>query len=331
MNDRKIKKKPRSRSQNGPEQSLETPDAPKNYRPRGERKKDIENPFVARQEEDVRLPDKAPGQRRRNPGMIPWGDIRREYVEGRVFDEGKKTEKRVWPTQKELSERFNVGEQQIANRSSKERWTELRNQFEIKMTMEYQSRRAKRMAQVANEFDDTAYTVAERGIAMVTIRLGEIAQEIEARQNLRDNSLALLRGGVLPKKEEMYSGINYRELEGLANSAARFQEIGMRALGTNIDRSAVVGPDGQIIDPTKATLDIRTELVRDDADRAAALTAAMIDAGVLDPAIVDAIIDQDQKQIASAPDREDDDSIIDAEIEESTDEQIQHEQDRGAA
>ena len=267
----------------------------------------------ARPDQLAKSPQGKTGTRRKS-GVIPWAKVRQDYVEGIIAKDETTRKETVWyPTHVQLAERYGIHAQQISNRSAKERWTELRRQYEIRAMMEHQAKRARRVADQADDFDDKAIQVAERGLGMVTIRMGEIAKEMEARKALREAALSMLSSGSIPKKEMLYSGVNYRELEGLANAAARFQEMGMKALGTNVDRTAIVGPDGGVIDPTRATLDIKAELVRDDAERASSLIAAMIDAKMLPSEIVDQLLIEAPKS-DGPPVEPDDSDVIDAEV-----------------
>jgi hypothetical protein len=75
----------------------------------------------------------------------------------------------------------------------------------------------------------------------------------------------------------LYSAIWFKEIEGLAGALDRFQNIGMKALGTDIQKHEVTNPDGSM----STTVNVVGELHRDDPERLALILQAMRDTGIL--------------------------------------------------
>lgn len=211
----------------------------------------------------------APVKRR----SIPWDEIRREFVEG--WDVNGDIH---LPNLRELSERHDVGYVRVRERSAKERWKDRRDAMQIKVTQERQKKRALGLAKNAIEFDEKAHNVAKLGIAMVTVRLAEISQEVGRQQEVRARALVKQQQGLPVDKHELWSAVNYRELEGLASAAERFQTIGQKALGTDVQKHEITGADGG---PIESTVGIVVELNRDDPERLAMMIKAMHEANLV--------------------------------------------------
>ncbi len=212
---------------------------------------------------------------RKNP-KYDWEMIKRQYVEG--VNTGTDEKSLRLPTLKELSDEYGAPYTRVRERSAKERWTERRAEYQIVATRERQKKRVKKMAENAVEFDANAYKVASTGMAMIYTRLAEIAAQVNASRALRADALERQKNGEPVERYELYSAVNYREMEGLASAASRFQEVGMKSLGTDVQRHEISGPDGGPIEAT--TTSIIQELNRDDPERLAMLVAAMKESGL---------------------------------------------------
>lgn len=214
-----------------------------------------------------------------------WEQLAKEYIEG-IETPGK--EERVFPTMKELAELHGVPAQMVRARASKERWTEKKDAHAMRLAKERLRKRQSLLLNKGVDFDDRAHKAAELGVGLITNRLAEIAQEISRRQKVRDNALAMMDAGLPINKEDLYSAINYREMEGLASALSRFQEVGMKALGTDVTRHEISGPDQTAIE---VKTNIRHEISRDDPERIAAIVSSFEDAGLLELGTVQEIID----------------------------------------
>lgn len=236
-----------------------------------------------------------------------WSDIRREYIEG-VPIPGSQTE-REWLSLKELAERHNIPYVRVRKRSSAERWPEHKQAAEYAATMERAKVRAKQIEGNALDFDDKAFNIAKTGMALIHARLAELGQDMQVNKARRARALADKEAGLPVKDKDLYAAIRYSEIDGLASAAARFQDIGMKALGTDITR---VDLTGELNSAQEITINVNSELKRDDPERLADMLTAMNQAGVLPDDVLKAI---------SGPE-EVDEEVIDAEVVERVEEEV---------
>lgn len=220
----------------------------------------------------VRVENKPYGVR--SNAKYDWLKIRDIFVEGEI--EG---DERNFLGLKEIAEKYEVPYQRVRERSSKERWPDRRAQYQLQLTKERQKKHAQMLAKNAVGFDEKSYKVADLGMTMVTARLAEIAQEVSQGQARRKNAIERQQRGESVERWELYSAVSYKEMEGLASAAAQFQTIGMRALGTDVNRHEISGPDGGPIETQ--TISIVAELGRDDPDRMTHLLRGMIEANLI--------------------------------------------------
>lgn len=219
-----------------------------------------------------------------------WGPIRTEYIEG-IPRDGSDLD-REYPTLQDIAEKYGIHPQTVRGRAASEHWTEQKNAFSMKVTQKRQQARAKELAKNAAGFDEKSYKAAELGVNLIMTRLAEIGQEVARRKPIRDRAMERLASGqALERKEDLYSGVNYREMEGLAGALDRFQNIGMRALGTDARKVEITGPDGEPLDLTSTTINVTQEITRDDPERVAMILSAMKEAGQIPPEAFEDILD----------------------------------------
>ena len=226
-----------------------------------------------------------------------WTDIRREYIEG-IPVAGSPNE-REWLTLKELAERHDIPYPRVRKRSSAERWPEHKQAAEYTAMMERAKVRAKQIETNALDFDDKAFTIAKTGMALVHARMAELGQDMQAHRAIRAQALANKENGLPYKDKDLYSAVRHNEIDALASAAQKFQDIGMKALGTDVQK---IDLSGQLEGSTEITVNISGEMKRDDPERLADMLAAMNQAGVIPDDVLAAM---------SA-----DDEVIDAEVEE---------------
>lgn len=223
------------------------------------------------------------------PRRASWDTIAQEYIEGWPKDPNNpEDDERIFPTYNQLAEKHGYKPQTVRLRASKERWSERKDAYGIQIARERQRKRTKRLSDQAVDFDEKTYKAANIGVGLIMTRLGEIAQEVGKRAEIRKRALERLERGRTYEKQDLYTAVNYREMESLASAAQRFQEMGMKALGTDVLRHEISGPDGGTLD-VSATVRVTEEIVRDDPERVAAIVASMADAGLLDPQVVQQI------------------------------------------
>ena len=213
-----------------------------------------------------------------------WPALQRVFVEGEEKDDGSL----VTFNLKEISDRFGVPYQRVRERASQERWTDRRNVHQQQTAVERQRKQRKKMVDESVQFDVNALNAAKLGIGMSTARLAEIMAEHQVKQARVKDAQRRMEAGEPVEKWELYSAINYRELEGLAGAIERFQSVGMRAMGTDVQKYEVTSPDGSM---AATTINVTAELHRDDADRMALILEAMQDAGLIPEDAIQDIID----------------------------------------
>lgn len=235
------------------------------------------------------------GQINKGRRKHPWEQIATEYIEGFQVDLEDPESERRYATLKELGQIYGIDLYQMKERSKKDQWSKKRQQFQM---LEAQRRMNMRKISVLGksiEFDDNAHKASEMGVQLVRIRLGEIVQEVKARQDLREKALTKLASGQVVERKELWSAVNPREMESLAKAMSAFQEIGQKALGTDIIRHEITGMDTNIfLDQSTTTntqnnVSIQNEMKKDDAERLASILASLDDANLL-PGVVDSIL-----------------------------------------
>lgn len=206
------------------------------------------------------------------PARYPWEDIEDSFINGIATSEDGM--EREYLNLKETAERFGVPYQRVKERSARYRWTEQRHAARTKLMQEQQKQRIQRLAKDAIDFDEDALKIAKIGMALTTTRLGEIADQVRSGKARRDEALERLKNGDAVEKHELYSAIYHAELESLARAAGTFQEIGRRALGTDIDKHEISGPGGGPLEIGDA-VSVASEMLRDDPTRLAAIVSAL--------------------------------------------------------
>lgn len=217
---------------------------------------------------------KTPAKR---PTRYDWDSIRTAFIEGMPVPDGGQFE-RTFHTQKEIAELFDVPYQRVRERASQERWTELRHKEQIEVAAKRQKERSEKILGDALDFDEKTLKVAQVGINLITARLGEIASDVKDYRERRAEAIEKMKRGEKVEAFELYSAVNYREMESLASAAARFQEIGNKALGIDVQRHEISGPGGGPLQVDGVS--VGEELLRDDPERMTAVLAAAIRAGI---------------------------------------------------
>lgn len=251
--------------------------------------------------------------KRRRKGKYDWEVIRAQFVEGIPTKEDDPDSDREWVNLRELSERTGVAYQQIRARAAEERWTDLRSAYQLDLTRKRQKARIEKLGSESVEFDDQALNIAKIGMRLVGTRMGEIARDVTDRQKLREQALFNRQQGYPIDYSDLRSAIHSTELERLGKSAQMFQEIGMRALGTNVERHEHTGANGEPIN-IQHHISVVQELERDDPDRLGAFLAAAHNAGVFDQ--LAALEDEDETpQLEAQPHEEQQgEQVVEAEI-----------------
>lgn len=212
-----------------------------------------------------------------------WDRIRTAYLEA------EKT-----PRYKDLALQFDVPQTTLQTRAGKERWGYLRAQMQQDLFAKRIDARKKQLFQAGMEFDDLAANSAKMGLGLVTGRLAQIYEEFQATQATHSAVVERLRRGEPVDRADLYTVINYKELDVLARAAIQFQDMGRKALGTdviNIHAEGSIGVNHSGTVEIEATVDVRNELSKDDPSRLAAMLEAMERAGLI---AVDTTVKEEQ-------------------------------------
>lgn len=231
-----------------------------------------------------------------------WEAVRRDFIEG--IDRPNTKNEKEFPNLRELAELHQIPYERIRKKSAEERWTQKRAAAEQVYHQKRAAGRAKQIARNALDFDEKTYNAAKIGIAMVTTRLAEVASEVAIKKPLRDQAWRTLAAGGAVDKAELYSAIRADEINALANAMERLQTVGMKALGTDVQRVDISGGDTQV-----NIVNVSQEIQRDDPERLAAIIGAFGEAGMLPDTLLDALeAEQDDDDVVDGEEVPDPDS-----------------------
>ena len=93
---------------------------------------------------------------------IPWGDVKREYVQG-VERDGK----RVYPSQYDLAERYGVSQSSIWRKAKAENWAVEREIFAVRVQSECSQKTIDSLSDEGSQFDLSAFRAANAGVKRV--------------------------------------------------------------------------------------------------------------------------------------------------------------------
>jgi hypothetical protein len=186
-----------------------------------------------------------------------WLGARKEYIEGYYDADGTL----VWPGPKDISERWDIPYGSVTTFISKERWKDHRDAHQNEMALARQKEHSKLLAKRAVKFDEKAADAAEVGQRLILGRLLELEELRAADRNRAEELKRRMDEGEIIPVTEFKSIIYHSELESLANSLSKFQDVGRKALGIT-DTEANVTQHVEI-----TTTNISTEMQRTDQNR----------------------------------------------------------------
>lgn len=266
------------------------------------------------------VPDEPPKKsvnRRKNPPKkrdsrgykYDWEMAKTAFVEG--LKDPNNPDERIFLNLRELSERLEYPVQMMRERSADERWYDQRQVYQMKLV---KTRQAKRIAELSKEsvdFDSKSLNVAKLGIAVITARMSEIARDVQEQARKRDEALKLAAAGYVIDPKDLDTVVDARELDTISRAAIQFQQLGQKAMGTDVQKIDINQEISGQIDVDVEVTSVAAELGRDDPERLAAFLQAAKRAGLLDT-VTQAPNNQDQLSIEASDDG--DDEIIEAEI-----------------
>lgn len=203
---------------------------------------------------------------------------------------------------KQVSNHCQIPYDQVRARAARERWNYLRAQEQQRIFAAKRKDHLTRMADQSIKFDDSVIDVAKLGMSLVAGRLAEIAAQFGASQGTNQVTIEKLKRGEPVDWKELRSVVNYKELRELSQAGLAFQDMGMRAFGTDVQKFEFEGIGG---DSVEMVINVGAELGKDDPGRLAALIEALERSGLAELNI-----------------GEHENGIVDGEIVESKDEQL---------
>lgn len=254
-------------------------------------------------------PPKRPRKRRKVNGYkYDWLAIRTAFIEG-LKEEGK--EEATFYNLKELAERMNVPVVRMREKSSEERWYEQREQYQLRAAKARQTKRILELSGESVDFDSKSLNLAKLGMAMVTARMSEIARDVKDQTRRREEAIQQQLAGNPVDPEDLQTVIDARELNTLALAATQWQQLGQKALGTDVQRMEIQQDIQHNIDVDVEVLSISAELGRDDPERLASFLQAAKRAGLLEEVLTE---DPPPYALESAQGGDQTEDITDAEL-----------------
>lgn len=232
------------------------------------------------------------------PRKYDYDTARIFFVEGYPVDPDDPDSDREWLNLRELSDRQEIPYQRLRERASAERWTEQRKAWQRDKAADRQKRRMEKLGKQSIEFDESSLGLAKMGLQLVGVRMNEIAQMVKATADQRADAMNRLANGQPVDRQELWSQVRAEELERLAKAASTLQDIGRKALGTDVQNIDV---NAHIVQ--EQVVSVAMELERDDPDRLAAFMAAVERAGLWD-----------QLELEGNEDLPEDDDIVEADV-----------------
>lgn len=201
--------------------------------------------------------------------LYDWKAIRTDFIEGIQDDDGTY----VWPDVKTLAEKYNVPDNQLQNRATRERWKDHRSAHQNQLAIARTKAHAKMLAEKAVKFDEATVEITELAKEHILRRFREL-EELDPviRQN-RQLLIEAVEAGehvrVSDLKASAFSGTEY---ESLMKALALAAEVGRTALGIKESESPMNMTTNNI---EVYQTSIREELLRKDSDRFAELARIM--------------------------------------------------------
>jgi hypothetical protein len=246
----------------------------------------------------------APAKRRTGrPTKYNYELARQYFVEGMPVDDAEPDGDRDWPNLRVLSDRTKIPYERIRQHAASERWTMQKHNHQAQVAQDRQQKRMAQMGKESIEFDTRSLDISKMGLQLIGVRMGEIAQMVKVHKDAREDALQRLQAGEPVARQELWSQIRADEMERLAKAAAVLQDIGRKALGTDVTQVQVQGDVS-----VQHAINVAAELERDDPDRLAAFMAAAERAHIWE-----------QLELAGPPkdtftDPDDDDGVVEAEL-----------------
>lgn len=246
--------------------------------------------------------------KRTRQSKYDWENVRKDYTTG-IQNDPDDPYDMTWPTLKDLAVKYNIPESTVLARSSRERWSKVKQAQIVSIGNQARKARAAAMAKEGISFDKNALTISKLGMSIITRRLAEITRGSQQRDQISRQFEEAMERGELVDLSILKSlpDFDAKELEQLANAALRFEEMGRRVIGTPDEVSlAPTGEDEQTVSE---------QMNAGGKDRLVELMDVMSNTGLLNHMMKNMV----QPQITSGDYDEDDEGVIDAELVEEND------------
>lgn len=204
------------------------------------------------------------------PEERDWVLIRESFVMGIERDNNS----REWPTYQELADAFQLPMSTVAQRGSREHWVQLKREYQSDIETAKKQLRITELAVKSVDFDESAFNMAKLGMAIVTNELVDNANKQKLRNKMREENARVRREGGFANDSDIdfIVSVDPKEIANLAASGAAFHLLGRKALGTDVQRHELSGPEGN---PIAITASVTEELQKDDSERLADFLAAI--------------------------------------------------------
>lgn len=247
--------------------------------------------------------------KRASRSKYPWERIKDHYITAENII-----------TLRDLAEVYNCPYETMRSKAADERWTYLRTEHVTKAALAKQAKRRNTLATEAVGFDDVSLRAAKLGQSLVVGRLAQVAELFQAQGVNWRNVIEKVKQGIPLEPHETRSSINYKELVELANALDRYQSVGRRALGTDVENLNITG-GLNVHDTLQVEVSIGDELNKPDLDRTSAVIEAMRRSGLEKLITGQLALPEGEGDDSDDPDAEngsqgddEDDGVVDAEI-----------------
>lgn len=213
------------------------------------------------------------------PRKYDYESARALYVEG--LPGADKPDERRWVALSEIAAQTGIPEARLKEQSAKYRWVEQRNNYQVQAAAARRQARIKKLAKESTDFDEASFRTAKLGASLVSARLAEIAGGIEERRKRKELVQRMVERGedltMASLSMDDIPTLDARELETLGRAAKTWHDLAHSALGDDVQRIELTGKDGG---PVETTVNVTTQLLRDDPARLQAFLRSAQRAGL---------------------------------------------------
>jgi hypothetical protein len=205
------------------------------------------------------------GSKGGRPTKHPWDKVRDHFVTSTNN-----------VTIKEVAAVYGISYDVVRVKASQERWSYLRADYQTAARQKAFEERLELLSAESIRFDDSNLKAAQLGVNLILGRLTQMAQMFQAHGANWETVLQKVRASQPLAPHEARAPFSYKELTEMAAALERFQNVGRKALGTDVQQIDIMAQS-----TTTHEVTISSELEKPDRDRIAATLGAMNRAGLL--------------------------------------------------